>query len=155
MSGAAQYLMTLICGAFVCALVRSLAGDGPGKGIRDLLCGLFMALLVLSPLGTLELPELDLSEIRMEAEAAAMEGAEQAALERNAIISRELEAYICNRAEEMGLNITARVEVDDDGLPVAVTLTGFWTEPRQKQLSGIIEESLGIEEEAQTWKKQT
>lgn len=153
MNEMASYLLTLICGAFICALIKAIAPDSPGKGTRELLCGLFLALLALSPIRTLEIPRWELMDFQSEAEAFAMDGAGQAIEERNSIISRQMEAYICNRAEELGLNITAQVMLDDAGFPESVIVRGTWTEEQKERFCSVITSELGILEEAQSWTK--
>lgn len=151
MSAAARYLLTLVCGAMVCALTESIAGNGPGSGVRKLICGLFMAFLVISPLKTLDLPDLDLQSYSRDAEAAAEAGQEQAEQARLDIISGSAEAYIWNKAAGMGLDLEISVELDGDGIPCAVTLAGSVTPYEKASLSDMIAGDLGIGKEAQTW----
>lgn len=151
MSGAAGYLLRLICGAFVCALVLAIAGDGPGGGIRKLVAGVFLAFLALSPLGEMELPRLDLEEYRQAAEAAVREGTDQADDARFDIISHNCEAYILNKAAELDLSLTVQVHLDGEGMPDAVTLTGPVSPAERENLSSCIARDLGLGKEAQTW----
>lgn len=151
MSGAARYLLTLVCGAMVCALAESIGGNGPGSGVRKLVCGLFMAFLVISPLRGMDLPEVDFGSYARDAEAAAEAGQEQAEHARLDIISESAEAYILNKAAGMGLALDVSVKLNGEGVPCAVTLIGAVTPYEKASLSDMIAGDLGIGKEAQTW----
>lgn len=144
-------LLRIVCAAVISAMVGSVGADGAGKGIRRLAAGLFLVLSILSPLEDVELPELDTARIRSDAEAAVRSGTEQAAREKNAIISEALEAYIWNKAAGLGLELEIRVTLDEQGIPKTVELTG-WTSPEDRQTLGdAITRDLGLGKEAQIW----
>lgn len=151
MNSVSSYLLRLICAAFLSALVLAIGGDGAGKGMRQFLCGLFLALTALSPLGTMELPELDLEVYREDAGAAVSDGIYQAQSAQNEIITERCEAYIFNKAAELGLSLDVKVTLDEEGIPASVTLTGQASPAELEELSGCIARDLGVGKEAQTW----
>lgn len=151
MNGISAYFWRVICAGVVCALVGTIAPDGAGSRLRKLTAGIFLALTVLSPLGDVELPKLDLSAIRSDAQSAVREGSEQAQEAENAIITETLEAYIWNKAAELGLEVQVRVSLDPQGLPCSVELTGTVSDADRETLGSLISRELGLGREAQTW----
>lgn len=151
MNGISEYLFRVICAAFVCALVGAVGGDGPGKSLRKLMAGLFLALTVLSPLQDAPLPRINLDRIRADARAAVQSGEEQARQAQTAIITEGLQAYIWNKAGELGLELAVRVVLDDMGMPQSVVLTGHASPSARQSLETIIARDLGLGKESLIW----
>lgn len=154
MEAISRGVFTLICGALVCGGVTAICADGPGAGMRRMLCGLFLTFLVLSPLR-----QWDFSNLRQEidvfseaAEDAAMDGKKQAVRAEMTIITGQCEAYILDKAAELGAEIAVTLELDPETLvPCAAAITGKVTPYEKQMLSGYITQTLGIEKEAQDW----
>ena len=144
MSALSGYLMRLICAAILCALVGSMGGSS--QGLRRLIAGVFLTLTALSPVGSLELPELDPGQLHADAQAAVREGKEQANEMKTDIILRACEAYIWNKAAEMGL------ELDSEGLPRRLTLTGRASPLERQKLTQMLMQDLGLGREDVIWK---
>lgn len=151
MSGAAVYVLRLVCAACICALVRAMGGKGTGSGLRSLLAGAFLVLTALDPKAELKLPQLDPEGILQEAEEASMSGARQAKQEQEAIISGAFESYIWNKANALGVEAAVQVELDEQLLPCAAVITGALTEQEREALGRVLASELGLGEEEQTW----
>lgn len=149
MSGLTAYLMRLICAAFVCAFVQSVAGSS--QGLRRLIAGIFLTLTALSPMGDLELPDFDLDRLRADAQAAVMEGERQAEEMQTDIIMEACEAYIWNKAAGMGLELQIHLELDGQSLPCSVELTGAASPRERRLLTQMITQDLGMEREDVIW----
>ena len=70
------------------------------------------------------------------------------------IISEKTSAYILDKAESLGLSLSASVQAEDDGSgprPVSVFLTGSAEESAKKRLTEYIEDTFGIPKERQFW----
>lgn len=145
-----EYLMGVLCAAFICSIVSSVGGAG--QGTRKLLCGVFLALALLHPLGSLDLPQLPLEPFLDEAEDAVENGQAQAETARNDIITDSLEAYILTKASELDLTVEAEVTLTADGLPDSVTLTGSASPSEREQLADTITIALGLRMEDIRWK---
>lgn len=150
MSALSGYLMRLICAAIVCALIGSVAGRS--QSLRRLIAGIFLTLTALSPVEDLELPDLDLNRLQADAQAAVRDGTEQADEMRADIISEACQAYIWNKASELGLELEIRLELDGEGLPRSVELTGQASPLERRQLTQTIVRDLGLGREDVTWK---
>jgi len=145
------YLLKIICAAMVCGLVQSLAPAGPGRQTRKMICGLFLVLTVLSPLGGTELPRLELGSLQRSAQAAVAEGEEQARQARLERITEACEAYICSKAAAMELELQIRVELDGEGFPVRVELSGPAGPLARQKLTGSVMDDFGLEEGDVIW----
>lgn len=148
MSGLSAYLLRVICGALVCALVDGICRS---SGLRRLTAGVFMMLTLLGPLGDFSLTELDLDHIRTEAQAAVRTGTGQMKKAQDAIITQSLEAYIWNKAADLGLQLQVCVTLDTQGLPQTVELTGTASPSDRQMLSAWIVRELGLGKEALVW----
>ena len=145
------YLLKVVCAAMVCALTEAVAGKGPGRQTRRLVCGLFLALAVLSPLADTRLPRLDMGALERDARSAVADGQEQARSARNQCITEACEAYIWNKAAAMDLELEVRVELDGDGLPVRVELRGPAGPLARQELTAAVIRDLGLEEGDVIW----
>ena len=145
------YLLRLICAAILTALVDALAGNVPGSGIRKLTAGIFLTLVAFSLPSDLELPELDLQTYLRQAEIAVSEGEEQAASFRADIIRESVAAYIGTKAGDLGLAVTAEIELDEELQPSAVALTGGASPAERQELTEALVRELGLTKEAVTW----
>ena len=143
------YLLKVICAAVLCAVTEAISGDGPGKATRKLICGCFLVLAILSPLDGADISGIDLEQLQREGEAVAAEGTAQAKKARLEIISDACAAYILNKAPE--LELTVSVELDDEGCPVGVALTGAASPLERQTLTDAIVRDLGIRKEKVRW----
>ena len=145
------YLIKVICAALVCTLTESIGGDGPGKATRRLVGGMFLVLALLSPLGNMDLPALDLNALYREAEAITAEGSAMAEQERRHVISDSCEAYIWNKAAAMELELQVQVELDDEGMPCLVELSGPASPLERQELTAALVRELGMGKEDVIW----
>lgn len=143
------YLMRLICAAILCSVIRAMVGEG--QGIRRLVCGVFLALTVLTVPADLEIPELNSLLIARETQVAVQEGEEQADSVREAIIIEAFEAYIWNKAAGLDPELEVRVELAEDYTPKAVFLTGSGTSSGMEGLTKELARDFGIREEDVIW----
>ena len=141
------YLLRLICAALACGVIRAMAGEG----FQRLICGVFLALTVLSLPRDLTLPEFDLDTIAREADSVVQYGREQAQSDGERIIIEALESYIWNEAAALDLLLTVRVELAEDLTPEAVELTGTAGPEQRQRLTQLLVRELGVREEDVIW----
>ena len=149
MSALSGYLMRLICAAILSALIGSIGGSS--QKLRRLIAGIFLTLTALSPIGSLELPELDPEQLHADAQAAVREGTEQADEMQADIILEACEAYIWNKAAEMGLEQEISQEHDEECLPRRITLTGRASPLERQKLTQTLVQDLGLGREDIKW----
>ena len=148
-----QYILSVTAAAVLASILRVLAGESAMGKLTKLLTGLFLAVTVLSPLVRLELPDPSrwLEDYLADGDEAARAGEVMAKEYSAAIISEEIEAYILDKAASMGTTLAVEVRLDGEGLPKSVTLTGSVSSEQRTELSRMVDEELGVGEEAQIW----
>ena len=151
-----KYLISLCAAALLCALVRALVPGGRMKKLCSLLCGIFLMTAALSGISDWQLSDFaqELSKMQVAAEQArtGVEIRNREAL--CAIIKSKTEAYIWDKAQELGLSVSVDVSIEEDGAypyPAAVQISGQFTEMQRQNLARYIEENLAIGKERQIW----
>lgn len=145
------YLMRLICAAILCALIDALGGSGTGAGMRRLTAGIFLTLVAFSLPTEFALPELDPDRIFREAEQVSVQGEALARDARVECITKSFEAYIQSKAEDLGVELSARIMLDEQLLPCRVELCGAASVQERQALREIISRELGMGEEDVLW----
>ena len=152
MEGLRQYVFSVASGAILSGLVTGMMPKGACQKLLRLICGVFLTLLVIRPMLNLDLGSI-VRELTgfgsRDGEAAAAFGEEMARDSMAAYIKRETEAYILDKARELG--ITADVEVtlgkDDLQIPVAAVIRGNVPAALRTRMERLIWENLGIAKE--------
>ncbi len=156
MNAIAKYMMTLVCGGIFVSIILSIGGNsGAGEKIRKMLCGMFMALIAISPLRWVDFTDLEypLKDYTAMAQSASDAGFTQAKDTMIGIISERSAAYILDKAEAMGVTVDVDVRVDPETFqPVFATVTGSVSPYEKELLSGFLRDDLLIERIAQQWK---
>ena len=156
-----SYVITVIVAGIICGICVVLTGKNKTTGsIVKMICGIFMALTMIAPLVKVRLDDLGsyFESIKMDGESVAQAGKLQAATELSAVIKNELETYILDKAESMGLDLQVSVVLDgstDPPVPVGVTLEGPVSAYHKRVLTRYISQYLGITEAQQTWNGRT
>ena len=145
------YLTRLICAAILCALVDALCGSR--GGIRRLTAAVFLTLVAFSLPVELEPAQLQPGRFLEQARAAAADGENMARDARAEIIIEAAEAYICTKAEAMGLRVQAAVKLDDELRPCRAELTGAASPLERRTLTQQLVQELGLEEGDLVWKE--
>lgn len=149
------YIIGIAAAALLCAAVKSFQIKGAIGAVINLACSVVMILCVLSPLTRIRFNSIGdiISDAQHAGAAAAMEGSEAARDAAAGIITGEVSAYILDKAEALGVELTVEVELEHEGIPIprAVTLRGNVSPYAKQILSDLIRDELGIEVEAQRW----
>lgn len=150
------YLLSVIAAGVICSIVTSL----PGKSMTvstllKLTTGIFMAVTVISPLISLQLPNIQsyMDAFSMDAAYVVQTGQEIAMTETKDIIKSKVEAYILDKANAFGADLTVQVSVSEDQFPVpcAAELSGAISPYAKLRLTQFLEDELGIRKEDQVW----
>lgn len=151
-----QWILGLSTAAIITAGAQRLTPAGPVKKVLQLVCGIVLTSVLLSPLGELDMERYSLSlasyhELAAELTAELEEGEKR--MDR-LYIEEQCAAYILDEAHALGLE--GRVEVsakwrDDCWVPWEVRISMNGTEQQHIRLRRQIEAELGIAEERQSW----
>ena len=147
------WLLGIVLTAFASGLARQLAPQGREQAMVRLAGGLLLTLAVLRPLAGMdwEGPALEAGafQIRTEEQAAVYRKNQQQVL--SAIIEDRTEAYILDKAKQLGLafrvEVTAAVGESGIPLPDRVVIGG----PYSRELAVCVEEEVGIPAEKTIW----
>ena len=148
-----EWLTSVVVVSVLLAVVQTLIPEGTIRKIGTFTGGLILLVTLLQPLLGVEFEDL---ELRLEQSRETVEQRQQEleqAGEREVaeLIERQTAAYIWDKADALGLDLSAEVRVErgPDGipLPVSATLTGTYSEA----LSAYLERELGIPRERQVW----
>lgn len=147
-----SYLLSLILTSVICTVLPDLLRDGTAKSLIKTVCGLILAVTVLSPLRSirLELPE-ELPLFQAEAAFAAEQGETLAGSALAAVICDKGEAYILDKGAQWGADIQVELTLSRDCVPVAVTISGEISPEGRNVLQELLETQFAIPKEAQTW----
>lgn len=157
MDSIAGYLIGIASAALISGILTSFIGKNHPHGtIIRLIAGVFITFCVISPIADVRFDDLGryLEDLELEGEWYASNGTDSANAQMKDIIKQNTEAYILDKADAMGLNITAEVTVGDSDppLPVGVLITGTVSSYNKQRLINLIAKDLGIPEAAQIWK---
>ena len=150
----AGYILSLISAAMITAIICSFFPEKSGtSGVIRLICGLFLSFVALNPLVDLDFSGLEryLDTFSLEASTIADSGKNLALDAEGDIIKASVQAYILDKAETLGANITAEVMLDQDNIPISVELEGALSPYAKTRITGIIADDLGITKEHQIW----
>ena len=148
-----EWLTSVVVVSVLLAVVQTLIPEGTVRKIGTFTGGLILLVTLLQPLLGVDFEDL---ELRLEQSRETVEQRQQEleqAGEREVaeLIERQTAAYIWDKADALGLDLSAEVRVErgPEGipLPVSATLTGTYSEA----LSVYLERELGIPRERQVW----
>lgn len=148
-----QYILSLILWAFSCGIISQIVSETKAKELVRLVCGIIMTILILRPLAgidlesLLEIPFADSTGV----EAYVAEGEQVAFEHQERCISSACEAYILDKARNLGAEICADISLNEDLLPVSAVIIGEIPQEIQIDLQKILTMDLGIPKENQQW----
>lgn len=148
-----SYVLSVIAAALISGIVLSFLPEGPARQILRLLCGVFLAATALMPLSRISCPDLSgmVSDYYSDGLKEAQAGAQMARKETHERIKAETEAYIRNKAGQLGADIRPEVQLGEDGQPVGVQIDGTADKSQKQVLENWIKQTLGITKEKQIW----
>lgn len=153
-------LLAVIGAGLLTSILLELLKDGAVKQTVRLVIGLVITLLVLAPLADLDLNAFGqyMTQIQMEREM--METGIPVENEKilSQIIQEKTEAYILDKAGELGAEVMVSVVVeagDTYPYPYEAVITGTLTKAQQESLAAYLEQSLAIPEERQVFQTET
>lgn len=151
-----EWMTAVVTVTMLLSVAQSLIPEGSIRKIASLTCGLILLLVLLQPVLQTDLSNL---QINMDDYAAAiqerqteLQAVEQT--ERTTLIAGKTQAYILDKAKELGLDVEVHVTtaLGEDGVayPDTVDVDGAWS----SELANVIEQDLGIPQERQVWHEQ-
>ena len=153
-----QSIRQLCAIALLCGAALSILPEGGVKRVAEVVCTASLILAIVSPLKSLDMEGYALeSAKRHELEAALTDEAEDARRRLNRlVIEQEYEAYIMDKALELGLEglaVDVEVQWSLEGLwmPYGASVSGVCGQTGKEKLSALMAADLGIPYERQRW----
>ena len=151
-----SYILSIVAAAIVCAVTKSFLNQKTATGrIAGLLSGILMAITVIAPLGDITFSNITdyLDGLSYEADIYVKKGQAMAENRTADIIKAQTEAYILDKANSMGLEITVEVELDESNgsVPCGAAVKGTLSPYTKEVLGTYMEDNLGISKEKQRW----
>ena len=153
MEAVRAWLTSVVLVSVLLSAAQSLIPPGTVRKAAGFTGGLILLLVLLRPVlgADLEHLELDFDHYQAAVEERQEELADTQTEAMASIIAEQTEAYILDKAGELGLEVTVRVETrtEGNGIPVpwSAELTGSWSQA----LASALETELGIPAERQVW----
>lgn len=152
-----QYFLSVICATVISSIAISLSSKkGTYASIVKLLSGIFLSLTIIRPLAAVKLQNWEsyFYEFNQSAAAIAEDGEASAKTEMATIITEKTQAYILDKASDLGLNLEIEVTLNDEmpPVPVSVVVKGNTSPYAKKTMQQYITDNIGIPEEQQVWK---
>ena len=150
-----QYILSVICMAILCGLVQNMFSGNHQGGIVKIVTGLMLTITVMGPLMDIDFLSVEnyFDTLLSDSQWAVEAGELAAEKETTEIIKDQSSAYICDKANALGAELTVDVEVKGcmPPIPHRVTIMGSASPYVKKQLAVYMENELGILEENQLW----
>lgn len=151
-----EYILTVLVAAILCGCITMFFKDKTGFGrIMKMLCGLFMVITVISPWTKMDFSHLlNYSEsLQADGSSIVRDSELKVRKELSAIITEESEAYILDKAKQLGTELQVTISLSDDAYPVPnqIEIQGNVSPYNKSKLSTMIETDLGVPKERQVW----
>lgn len=153
-----QGVRALCAVSLLCGAALSILPEGGVKRVAEILCTASLILAVVSPIKELDMDAYALESARLHEMETSLARQSQEANERlnRVVIEREYEAYIMDKASELGANdIKADVEVqwsiEGFWIPYGAELSSNCGSETRERLAQLVQSDLGIPYERQRW----
>lgn len=153
MSFLGEYIVRLLCCALLSNIILSLLSDGIVKYVMRLVTGIFLTITVISPFRNISIPKIEDFDFMylQQGQTAASIGEDFAEKKRIEIIKSSLEEYILDKASMLGCDLSVQIEMDEEGCPVGIVLSGEITTDIRRELEMMLTEDLGISKGDLRW----
>lgn len=147
--------LAVITAAVICGVITPMLSRGAPERLVRLLCGMFIAVSLISRIRNTDLSFVlaPLEKDWVMAHSQADAGAAMARQEMERVIKQQCEAYILDKAEELGTELRVDLELSPGEIPVPekIRLYGKADPAVRAQLSQLLTRELGIAKEDQFW----
>lgn len=155
MAALGEYIFSVAATVLVCGIVNTMLGNTAFIKLVKFIGGLIVLLSVVRPLYQYTWPmDISLPDIPFgQWEDIPFQGKDSYHNALGEIIKQKTEAYILDKASDMGLSVTVEVSVSKEETPVpeSVRISGSVSPYGKLQLEEMIQKDLNISKENQFW----
>lgn len=150
------YILSMIAAAVLSAIVKAFVDNKTATGkLIGLLCGVVLVISIVNPMVNIKFYNLSayFRSISADAEGYIRDGTDAAEKSVADIIKSRTEAYILDKADQMGLDISVEVELDGNNghIPAGVIIKGKVSPYAREIMRDFLQDDLGIAKENQQW----
>ena len=150
-----QYVISVVTAVILGSVMTGLLNHGLMHDLVKLICGALLTVTLIGPLSN-KIPfdfQYFGQSYGQDAQTAAEAGERYSANTYTAIIKRNTEAYILDKASDLNLTLAAEAVLSQESppVPVSVYLQGTVPPLARQKLSEVIEQDLGIAKEKLQW----
>ncbi len=153
-----DYILSLICTAFLCSLALILVPKSRAKAAVSVVCAVTMITAIILPITQIDFTAYSqsLAQYRSRAEKYANNGEEDRENLNRLYIEEQCQAYILDKAENACVDISSvyvSTEWSNDGYwyPVSAQIESNCSDAEKSRLEKLIEADLGISKDNQKW----
>lgn len=151
-----EYVLSIIAAGIISGICISLVPKNSSTGmVIKMLGGIFLAVTLIAPLIKVRFDDLAglWDQVSVEADSLVEEGSNSTQEALSLVIKENLESYILDKANKLGLQLQVSVIMDqeDQTMPQQIEIQGAVSPYQQKILSDYIADQLAIAEEQQIW----
>ena len=151
-----QYLMSLITAAIIVGIITSITkSNKTGASIIRLISGIFLSLVMLSPILRIEIQDFTdfYNDISLDASDAVHKGKNMYQNEMRSVIKEELEAYILDKASALQLDVDVEVILSDElpPEPTSIRISGNASPYNKQMFQVFLSDEIGVPKENQIW----
>lgn len=151
-----EYILSLVTASIIVGIVTAIVKErGTGGTIIRLVSGIFLTLVMLSPVLTIEVQDIlgFYNDISLDASASVNAGKIMAREEMHSIIKENLEAYILDKASALQLDVDVDVILTEDlpPSPESVLINGNVSPYNKQVFQAFLNDEIGISKEHQIW----
>lgn len=156
MEAVREYILSVSAAALICAVISLLPGKQTLSGkAAKIVMGLFMMTVLIQPLGKLSFGSMrwEYDNWMQQAQDAVKSGEDYSYDAISNGISRKIEAYILDKAASVDITVMPHIQLSQDMPPklLHITLEGDAAPYKKTQLSAIIMNALGLDDEDISW----
>lgn len=149
-------VLSVVTAAVIVGILASLTHEKNGVGVLiRMICGLFLALHLISPFTQLDFDVIAsfTENFSAEGDLVAAGGTEMASEARRTIIIEQTQAYILDKAEHLGAALEVEVNLTQEEIPVidSVRLQGSISPYAKIKMQQMMEADLDVPKERQIW----
>lgn len=151
-----QYILSVLAVSLIISLVNAfISKDSAQSKLIKMISGFVLIITIISPFSNFKIGNIEdiFDDLELNPNQIISEGEIIADLTSRDIIKERSEAYILDKASDMGLTVEVEVTLNDTvpSSPYSIEITGNISPYSKMQLSKIITTDLAIPEDRQKW----
>ena len=148
-----EYIISFVAVSICCGVILQLVSQTGMKVLVQIVCGVILSVTLLTPVLKIRSEEFPVftQQVPETVEAYLSQGKDMAERLKRQYIMDSCEAYILDKAQQLGAEISASISLGETFVPCFAEIQGNMDPLIQKKLENILTEDMGITKENQLW----